>query len=71
MLETYAWPTEMNEPAEDDGHRHADGADDERAGHADGERLQADAFEHREVGVQADRRHRGAQQNLRRPVITQ
>ena len=52
-------------------HRHADGADDQRAGHADGERLQPDALEHREVGVQSDRRHRRSEQDLRRPVVAE
>ena len=50
-----------------DGHHEADGADDERAGHAHGERLQADALEHREAGVEADRRHRGAEQTSATP----
>ena len=60
----------MHEAAERDGQRHADGADDERAGHSHGKWLQADSLEHAEVRVQSDRRHRGAEQNLRRPEIS-
>src|SRR5688572_303795 len=59
----------VNESSEQDGERHADGTNDDGAGHAHGERLQADALEHAEVCIQSDRRHRGAEQNLRRPEV--
>ncbi len=45
-------------------HPHADGADDQRSGHADRERLQPNTFEHREVRIQSDCGHGGAKQDL-------
>jgi hypothetical protein len=53
--------SEVNEASEDDRHRDADDPDGERASHADRKRLHPDALEHREVRVQSDGRHRGAQ----------
>ena len=61
----------MHESPEDHGHQHADGTDGERAGHAHRERLQPHALEHRETRVEADRGHRRAEENLRRPVVAQ
>ena len=56
----------MHVTAEDDRHQHPDRSHRERPGHADGERLHSHALEHREVGVQPNRRHGRAQQDLRR-----
>ena len=43
---------QVHEAPEQDGERHPDGADHYRSGHADGERLQADALEHRKARYQ-------------------
>ncbi len=53
--------SEVNEAAEDHGHRHADSANDQRAGHANNKWLQAHALEDREVGVEPNGGHRRSQ----------